>query len=134
MKPIEASGRRSTDDNKPTQSVTDAECHADAKDAIFCEGDPQDVTEHDAGKPTPSVATPPQDGIFGTEELRDAIGQHFKPTPSVATSPKDAIFTAGEPLYHIGHGAGKRTPSFAMSLKDAIFTTGDQGLPLDKKL
>jgi hypothetical protein len=57
---------------KPTPRVTMP------KYAIFCAGEPQNVTEHDAGKlkpsvSTPIVVTPPQDDIFGADERRDAI-------------------------------------------------------------
>jgi hypothetical protein len=67
MKPLEASGRHTTDANKPTPSVTTPVFATKPKHAIFCSGEPQNVTEHDAGKLTPSVATPPQDGVFGAD-------------------------------------------------------------------
>jgi hypothetical protein len=77
MKPIEASGRHTTDVSKPTPGVTTQIVTKPLRDAKFCSGEPQDVTEHGAGKPTPRVATPivaaqPSYGIFGTNERRDA--------------------------------------------------------------
>jgi hypothetical protein len=81
---------------------------------------PQDIFAHigqvtpmdKVRKPTPSVATPffatsPQDTIFGTSELRNAIGHDFGKT----TPPKDATFAAGEPPDAIANDAGKPTPN-----------------------
>jgi hypothetical protein len=53
------------------------------RDAIFSAGEPQDVTEFDAGKPTPIVATPviampSQNGIYGTGERQDAIEYYIE--------------------------------------------------------
>jgi hypothetical protein len=63
IKSIEASRHYTTNANKPMPSVT-----TPPKDAMICAGEPQDATKHDTRKPTPT-----QDGIFGTDEFRDAI-------------------------------------------------------------
>jgi hypothetical protein len=51
-KTTEASGHHTTDENKPTSSVTTPIVKPPPKHAIHCAGEPQDVTEHDTGKPT----------------------------------------------------------------------------------
>jgi hypothetical protein len=43
------------------------------RDATFTAAGPKDAIVNDAGKPTPSVATPPKDAIFSIGELRDAF-------------------------------------------------------------
>jgi hypothetical protein len=109
MKPVEASGRHTTDSNKPTPSFTPAVATTTPKHAIFRAGEPQDITKHDAGK---RMTT--QDGIFGTDEPPDAIGRDIlKPTPSVATPPQGSIFSEDGQRETSGNVAGKPTQSFA---------------------
>jgi hypothetical protein len=66
--------------------------------AIVDTDEPQDITGHNAEKPTPSVAT-----------------------PVIATPPQDAKFTAGEPLYSTGNDDGKTTKIVATPSQDTTF-------------
>jgi hypothetical protein len=58
MKPIEASEHHTMYFNKLMPSVTTPVVATLPKNTIFCARQPQDVTEHNAGKPTASVSTP----------------------------------------------------------------------------
>jgi hypothetical protein len=52
-------------------------------------------------KPTPSVATPPQDAIFDTDNLGmpldTTLENRRQAAPVIATTPKDATFSTREP-------------------------------------
>jgi hypothetical protein len=77
----EASGRHTTDTNKWTASVTPPVVTSPSKDAIYCASEPQDVTEHDAGKPTPT-----QDSILAQITSGCHRTRHGKPTSRCLSS------------------------------------------------
>jgi hypothetical protein len=68
------------------------------KDATFSACEPKNTIENDSGKPAPSVATPPTDAIFSIGQHRDAVVHGV----GILTPPQDAIFGRDElgiPLY-----------------------------------
>jgi hypothetical protein len=67
------------------------------EDITFVAGQPPDVIENDAAKPTSGVAT-----------------------PIAATTPKDASFSTDEPQDAIGHDVGKLKPSVATPTQENI--------------
>jgi hypothetical protein len=89
------------------------------KRLIFAAGEHQDVAEHDAGKSTPSVATPivimPTDGIFGTNIPRGAIGHDVgTTTPSVVAA--ETPYLAQVKLDQPWTLSSKPTPSVATKI------------------
>jgi hypothetical protein len=79
-------------------------CPLSPKDAVNSAGQLQDAIHHNAGKPTPSDATPKKYTIFTVGNPGDAIGDEVgKPTPSVATPPQNAF------LAQMGEGTQKGT-------------------------
>jgi hypothetical protein len=65
------------------------------EDTIFCADEPREVTRH-ARKPMPGVTTQSKDSIFTEDERREAIRHDAgKPTPSVATQTQNTKSSQG---------------------------------------
>jgi inner membrane protein involved in colicin E2 resistance len=86
---------------------------------VYSVNEPRDATPHDAGKPTPSVATATQDSKSSKKERRDAVRNDAgKPTqsittPVVATPTQDALYSVREQRNVVRHHNGKTTPYVA---------------------